>query len=232
VLHHSGLLDFLGKLRDDPAASGELKTRLDAVLTVRAYLDAPNFNAEPMIATAAALALQPPVAPPATKGEVFAAVARELLKRNDVNEIQGDLEAALRHFGPVLANDPADLYENLLRDLRGRTDFGRNSTLVTAFLAVALGAAESGELATQLDGLDGHAYAVASEAAKRGGKRVLTAVTRRAEAWPKDARTKWSFLHTAVRPQGLIRLFRDAVFLAAGAAIASAAWWVFAMTRS
>jgi hypothetical protein len=231
VLHYSGLLDFLSKLRGDPAASGELKTRLNAVLAVRAYLDAPSFAADAITATAAALALHPPVLPPAAKGEIFATIARELLKRDDAEGLQADLEAALRHFGPVLANDPADLYENLLRDLRGRTDFGRNPTLVTAFLAVALGAAKSDKLAGQLDGLDGHASAVATEAAKRGGKRLLAVVTRRAETWPKDARAKWGFLHTAVRPQGLKRLLRDAAVFAAGAAITSAAWWVVAMTR-
>lgn len=231
LLHHPGLLDFLGKLRDDAGATDELKARVDAVRAVRAYLDAPAFTPEAMTPPAAALGVLPPPLPPTAKGEVFAVVSQELVKRSDPGTTQADLEAALIHFGGALATDPVDLFENLLRDIRGRADIGRDPNLVHAFLAVALGAARAPELAGKLDGLDGHAFAVASEAAKRGGHRVLAEIGRRAETWPKDARTKWGFLHTAVRPQGLKRLVRDAAVFLLGAAVASAGWWIAQMVR-
>jgi hypothetical protein len=69
------------------------------------------------------------------KGELFDAVSVELLRRTDADTLQPDLEAALVHFGEVLANDATDLYENLLRDLRSRTDFGRHPGLVRVLVA-------------------------------------------------------------------------------------------------
>jgi hypothetical protein len=225
LLHHTGVLDFLTSLYPQANLSAELTTRIAAVRAARAFLDAPTFTPEAMDPAAAALGVHPPVLPPAAKAEVFDAVARELVKRAGDESLQDDLEAALVHFGDALATGPADLYENLLRDLRGKTDFGRGANLVHAFLAVALGAAKSPDLAGKLDDLDGQAFAVASDAARRGGRRVLAEIDRRAGEWPKDARTKWAFLHTAVRPQGAKRLLRDAVVFAAGAAAATAAWW-------
>jgi hypothetical protein len=225
LLHNTGVLDFLTALRRQENLSAELADRVEAIKAVKAYLDAPDFNPDAMAASAAALGVQPPAVPPAAKAEVFDAVARTLLARAAAETLQDDLEAVLVRFGDALATGPADLYENMLRDLRGRADVGRSPNLVHAFLAVALGAVKSPDLAGKLDGLDGHAFAVASEAAKRGGRRVLAALDRRAEAWPKDARSKWAFLHTAVRPAGAKRLLRDAAVFLAGAAVATAAWW-------
>ena len=159
-----------------------------------------------MDATAKALATPPPVVPAGTKGELFTAVANALAGKADDSGLQSDLETALVHFGPALATDATDLYENLLRDLRTRTDFGRHANLVPTFLAVALGATKSPDLAGKLDGLDGHAFAVASDAARRGGTRLLAEIDRRAEAWPKSARTQWGFLSAAVRPRGAMGL--------------------------
>jgi hypothetical protein len=226
LLHQSGVLEFLTALGKQPNISAEVKARLAAVLTVREYLDAAAFDAETMSAVAAALALQPPALPPSARGEVFDAVARELVRRADSAMLQADLEAVLVHFGDALATGPADLFENLLRDLRGRTDFGRCANLVHAFLALSLGAEQTAALAGQLDNLDGHAFAVAAEAANRGGCRVLAEIDRRAEQWPRDARSKWAFLHTAVRPQGAKRLLRDAAFFLFGAAVTTAAAWL------
>ena len=56
---------------------------------------------------------------------------------------------------------------------------------MTAFLAVALGANQSPELTGKLDGLDVHAFALAADAAKRGGNRMLTEIDRRSAEWPK-----------------------------------------------
>ena len=141
------LLDFLGKLRDEPLVSAGLKARVAAVQAVRSYLDAPAFTPEAMAPAAAALAVAPPVVPASAKGEVCAAVADGLGRRAKGDGLQADLEGVLIHFGAVLANGPAALYERLLRDLRGRADFGKRPGLVHAFLAVALGAAHTPELA-------------------------------------------------------------------------------------
>ena len=79
--------------------------------------------------------------------------------------------------------------------------------------------------AGRLDGTDGQAFAVAAEAARRGGNRLLNELDRRSEGWPKAARTQWGFLRAAVRPRGFRGLLRDAGLLLAGAAAASLCWW-------
>lgn len=226
LLRNAGLLEFLGQLRNEAVVSAALKARIAAVESLRSFLDSPTFTTEAIRPTAEALALAPPVVPATTKGDVFDAVVRELLHRANAETLQSDLETVLVEFDSVLANDEADLYENLLRELRKRTDFGRNTNLVRTFLAVALGAAKAPELCGKLDGLDGHAFAIASEAAKRGGARVLADVDRHAESWPKAARTQWSFLHEAVRPRGFRGVLRDAGFVLVGAVAATAVWWV------
>lgn len=225
LLRNRGVLDFLGKLRDEPRVSDDLKGRIAAVQAVRGWLDAPTFTPEALKPVAEALAVSPPTLPTGAKGELFETVAAQLLHRTSDPSLQTDLETALVHFGPVLANDPADLYENLLRDLRGRTDLGRHPNLVQTFLAVALGATTDPALAGELGGLDGHAFAIASDAAKRGGNRLLRAIDRRSESWPRSARTQWAFLHAAVRPRGFCGLLRDAGLMLAGASVATAAWW-------
>ncbi len=226
LLRNAGLLEFLTKLLDEPQVSSELKARIRAVTTVKAYLDTPTFDAATMDAVATALATAPPVVPAATKGELFTSLANALSSKADDSALQTHLETALVHFGATLANDPADLYENLLRDLRTRTDFARHANLAPTFLAVALGATNAPELAGKLDGLDGHAFAVASDAAKRGGRKMLAEIDRRALAWPKSARTQWGFLSAAVRPRGAAGLLRDVALVAAGVLGASVVWLI------
>ena len=216
LLRNRGVLDFLGKLRDEPQVGDDLKGRIAAVQAVRGWLDAPAFTPEALKPVAEALAVSPPALPTVAKGELFETVAAQLLHRTSDPSLQADLEAALVHFGPVLANDPTDLYENLLRDLRGRTDFGRHPNLVQTFLAVALGATTDPALSGELGGLDGHAFAIASDAAKRGGNRLLRAIDRRSESWPRAARTQWAFLHAAVQPRGFRGLLRDAGLVLVG----------------
>jgi hypothetical protein len=231
LLHKRELLDFLGKLRAEPRVSDGLKARIAAVQAVRAYLDAPTFAPEALAAAAAALALAPAVVPPSARGEVRAAVAGELSRRTKADSLQADLEAVLVHFGGVLADGPSDLYENLLRDLRGRIDLGRHPDLVHALLAVALGATRTPDLGGKLEGLDGHAFAVAHEAARRGGNRLLNVVDRRAESWPKATRTQWGFLRAAVRPRGFRGFLRDTAFALAGAGTATLVWWAAQVLR-
>lgn len=226
LLRNPAVLGFLGKLRDEPQVGAELKARIAAVQAVHGWLDAPTFTPEALKPVAEALAVTPPALPADAKGELFETVAGQLLHRTSDPSLQSDLEAALVHFGPALATDPTDLYENLLRDLRGRTDFGRHPNLVQTFLAVALGATADPALAGELGGLDGHAFAIASDAARRGGNRLLRAIDRRSESWPRAARTQWAFLHAAVRPRGFRGFLRDAGLVLAGAGVATAVWWV------
>lgn len=226
LLRNHGVLGFLAKLLDESQVSDELKARVRGVTTVKAYLDAPTFAAAAMDAVAEALATTPPVVPAATKGELFTAVAKALANKAESSALQSDLETTLIHFGSTLASDPTDLYENLLRDLRTRTDFGRHPNLAPTFLAVALGATDAPALAGKLDGLDGHAFAVASDAAKRGGTKLLAEIDRRAVAWPKSARTQWGFLSAAVRPRGAAGVLRDVGLVAAGVVAASVVWLI------
>ncbi|MFO0849299.1 MAG: hypothetical protein U0871_12205 [Gemmataceae bacterium] len=224
LLHNPSLLGFLDRLRDEPQVGDALQSRIAAVKAVRGYLDEPAFAPEPMTAAAEALRLTPPAVPASAKNEVFAAVSGALAGRATSESLQADLEAVLVRFGDVLANDPADLSENLLRDLRGRTDFARRPGLVHAFLAVALGAAKSPELVGKLDGLDVQAFAIATESAKAGGRRLLAEIDARTSDWPKAAKTQWGFLKAAVQPRS--RLLRDVAVFVAGAAVASVGWAV------
>ncbi len=227
VYTNAPVLNFLGQLRDQDGLSDALKTRIDAVRTVRAYLDAPTFEADAIASVAVAFAVSPPVLPASAKGDLFKAVASALAGRVSKNSFQADLETALAGFGPTLATDGTDLYENLLRDLRTRSaDFGKSANAAEAFLAVALGATD--RAGVDASALDGQAFAVASDAAKRGGNNLLTELDRRAANWPKDARTKWGFLLAAVRPKSLWQ--RDLICAAVGGAVvavAAVAWKVW-----
>ena len=227
LLRSAPLLDFLDKLKDDPAAGGAVKSRIAAVQTARDFLQSPVFTSDKLTGAADALRFSPPVLPASAKGETFAAVAAELARRTDSDSFQTDLEATLTHLGGVLANDPADLCENLLRDLRGRTDLTRRAAPTAAFLAVALGAAKSPELDGKLDGLDGPAFALAADAAKRGGTKLLDDIDRRAADWPKSAKAQWGFLRTAVRPQGVKRYVRDLEFFLLGGCVATIGWYLW-----
>ena len=172
--------------------------------------------------------MTPPVLPSNTKLELFGTVAGELATRAENDDFQADFERVLVELGPVLANEPADMYENLLREIRNRIDVFRKPTLLSGFLAVALGAHRNMELDGKLDGLDVQAFALANECAKRGGANLLRELDRRSEEWPKAARTQWNFLAAAVRPRGAMGLVRDAGLITIGAVVASVAWAIFA----
>ncbi len=223
VLSNRTVLGFLTALREQPNLTDDLTARIDAVTAIRGYLDAPTFTADAIRPVAAALALTPPAVPPTAKADVFAAVTVELFERDERESLQTDLETVVAHFGEALATDPTDLFENLLRDRRAIDPrFGSQANSVHAYLAVALGATVTPELAGKLDGLDGHAFAVASDAAKRGGHKLLDEIDARSKNWPKEARGKWGFLMAAVRPKS--RVGRDIACGLIGAAVATAAW--------
>jgi hypothetical protein len=228
VYTNASVLGFLGQLRDQDGLSDELKSRIDAVRTVRAYLDKPVFDANAIAPVARAFAVTPSVLPAAAKDDLFGTLVRELAGRVHKDGLQADLEAVLNGFGDTLAHDSTDLFENVLRELRKRLpEFGKKANAVEAFLAVALGAANE-RLALNPDGLDGHAFAVASDAAKLGGNKLLTEIDRRSASWPKDARTKWGFLLAAVRPKS--RWQRDLICAAIGGAVVAVAavvWKLF-----
>jgi len=225
VLTNRTVLGFLTSLRAQPSLTDDLKARIDAVTAIRAYLDKPTFTADAIRPVADALTVTPPAVPPTAKADVFAAVTVELFGRDESDALQADLETVVAHFGTSLATDPTDLFENLLRDRRAIDPrFGSQVNAAHAYLAVALGATVTPELAGKLDGLDGHAFAVASDAAKRGGHKALDAIDARAKQWPKEAQTKWGFLLAAVRPKS--RAGRDVSCALIGAAVATVAWFV------
>ena len=176
---------------------------------------------------AAALTLEPAVLPPSAKEQVLGAVNAGLTARGETPEFQRDLETVLLHLGP-LTTDSASLFRELLRRQRQRRDFGKQANTVHGFLAVALGAAQSADVAKVTEGLEAEAFAVASEAGTKGGRRVLDEIDGRTKEWPKSARTQWGFLIEAVRPEGLTRTVRDLLLFAAGATAASIAWFVVA----
>ena len=228
LLHSQPLLSFLRALHGDQAATPATATRIGAVVTARSFLDCPGFDPESLDALAHALAVTPPAVPAGAKMECFAALVGAVAAHPPA-ESQADLERALVHLGAALAASPTDLFENVLRELRARPEFGRDENLVPATLAIALGATQHPGLAGELSGLDGHAFAVARDAAKRGGERMLAVIDRRAADWPASARTQWGFLRAAVKPRGAKGTLRDVGLVALGAALASAAWGVWSL---
>lgn len=223
LLNQHGILEFLKSLRDQAGISDELKERISAVLEVRAYHDQPTFTAEAMAPIAKALDLAPTPLPANTKTETFRIVAAELAKRSDGEGFQDDLESAMMHFGSTLAKGPTDLFQDILRELRHDPDFAKHPNLVTSTLAVSLGAVKSAEFAGQIDGLEPDAFAIASDAAKAGKRKLLEEIDRRSADWPKNAKAKWGFLLEAVRPRGA-RIGRDVFCTLFGAALVGLAW--------
>jgi hypothetical protein len=222
------LLEFLGRLKDEPQVGDDVKDRIAAVQVVRAFLDEPEFDDEGLRPVAAALALQPPVLPASAGGQVLDEVAAELVRRAASDHLQGDLERVLLHFGSVLTETPVALYRELLRRQRTRRDFGTCPQTVHAFLSVALGAAADEEVARATEGLEGEAFAIATDAARRGGRRAVRAIDAHAKSWPKSARTQWGFLIEAVRPKEIGRSLRELTLFGAGAGAATAVWLLVA----
>lgn len=228
VLTSAALLDFLGRLADEPQVGDDVKARVAAVRAVRCFLDRPTFTPDALRPVEAALAAQPPVLPATARDEVLDAVNAELTRRSDSADFQQDLELVLLYLCTALSDGPAGLYRELLRRQRQRRDFGKHANTLHAFLAVALGSAQFDDLSKQTDGLEGEAFAVAATAAERGGRRLLAEIDARSQAWPKAARAQWGFLYEAVRPKGVGRAVRDCLLFAAGAGAASAVWFVVA----
>lgn len=224
VFTNRTLLDFLGKLNDEPQVGADVKDRISAVRAVRRFLDAPDFSADTLRPVASALAAQPPVLPASAGAEVLDGVSAELVRRAASAELQNDLELVLLYFGSVLAESPAGLYRELLRRQRARRDFGTSRRAVQAFLAVALGAARNEDVARAAEGLEGEAFAIATDAARRGGRRAIGAIDAHAKSWPKSARAQWGFLVEAVRPKEIGRSLRELALFAAGAGAATAVW--------
>jgi len=222
------LLDFLGKLADEPQVKADVTDRISAVLAVRRFLDGPDFSAEALGPVAAALAVRPPIFPAAAVAQVLDCVSDELVRRSDSEEFQRDLELVLSHLGPVLAAGPAELYRELLRRHRARREFAPASRAVQAFLAVALGASATEDVAKVTEGLEAEAFKIATDAARRGGRRAMRAIDARSKDWPKSARTQWGFLAEAVRPKEIGRSLRELSLFAAGAGAATGVWFLVA----
>ncbi|HUR53236.1 MAG TPA: hypothetical protein VMZ71_03850 [Gemmataceae bacterium] len=220
------ILGFLGKLLDEPQVGDDVKKQVSAVQAVRSFLDQPEFTGDSLSVVSAALTLEPAVLPPTAKEQVLDVVNAGLSARGETPEFQQHLEVVLLHLGP-LATGSAALYRELLRRQRQRRDFGKQAKTVHGFLAVALGASQSADVAKVTEGLEAEAFTIASEAGTKGGRRVLDDIDARTKDWPKSARTQWGFLIEAVRPKGN-RAVRDLVLFAAGATLASTAWFVVA----
>jgi hypothetical protein len=227
VFTNPTLLDFLGKLKDEPQVGADVKERIAAVQVVRQFLDAPSFAADTVQPVAVALAAQPPILPASAATQVLEGVSNELSRR-PASTIQQDLELILLHFGRVLAESPIALYRELLNRQRSRREFGAAVHVTHAFLAIALHAAQNEDVARQTEGLEAEAFAIATDAARRGGRRAIAAIEAQSRAWPKSARAQWGFLAQAVRPKEIGRSLRELTLFAAGAAAASAAWFVVA----
>jgi hypothetical protein len=228
VFSNQTILEFLGKLKDEPQVSADVKTRISAVQVVRQFLDKPDFTVNTLRPVASALAAQPPILPACANEQVLDGVSKELARRSNATDFQSDLEIVLLHFGPVLAENPASLYRELLRRQRARREFAASSRILHSFLGIALSAVQNEDLAKEIEGLEAEAFAIAADAARQGGRRALAEIDSHSKGWPKSARTQWGFLIEAVRPKEIGRSLRELTLFAAGAGAATAVWFLVA----
>jgi GTPase-associated protein 1, N-terminal domain type 2/GTPase-associated protein 1, middle domain len=213
--------EFLQALAGAEGLRPEVRARLDACLGFLAFLRQPTLERAALEQVAAALRVEPPLFAEAVRGQVVGVVAVELGRRRG-ETVQADLETVLLALGASWPGGTSALYRALLHDRQGRRGFWKQADLLHAFLAVALGAAQSAELAGQLDNLDAEAYGLAHQVARVGGRRVLAAIEQRTAAWPRATRSQWGFLSRAVRPRGLGDRVRDALLVAGGIAAGAA----------
>ena len=207
--------EFLQALARTEGLSAEVRGRLEACLGVRGFLEQPSLARPILDQVAAALRLEPPLFATEVWDRVVTALAVELARGNG-GSVQADLEAVLLTLGTAWPGGTCTLYLALLHVLQGQREFWRQADLLHALLAQALGATQTAALAELLDGLDGEAYALAQQAARRGGRKILTALDRRTAPWPATARSRWGFLVRAVRPRGVRQRLREMALFAAG----------------
>jgi hypothetical protein len=207
--------EFLLALAGVEGLRPEVRSRLEACLGFRAFLERPALDPPTLGRVAAALRHEPPLVAPEVSGRVVSVIADELARRAG-EQVQADLETVLVALGPGWLGGPSALYRALLRDRQGRRAFWKQPDLVHAFLAVALGARQSPELAGLLDNLDAEAFGLAQQAARRRGSRLLAAIDRRTAAWPPGARSQWGFLARAVQPRRARQLLRESALFLAG----------------
>ncbi len=210
--------EFLQGLTAVAGLCPKVRARLDACLGLRAFREKPSLERTALDRVAAALRLDPPLVSAELYGEIVALLAAELAGRRG-EEVQRDLETVLLALGPSWPGATTALYRALLPDRDSQRPFWKQHDLLHAFLAVALGAAHSAELAGLLENLDAEAYGLAHQAAQRGGFKVLAAIDRRTVAWPPAARSQWAFLARAVRPRGMRQRLREATLFLAGLAV-------------
>lgn len=207
---------FLHGLATQANLPGEVRERLDACLTVQTFMKQASLDSAILARVMAALKLDPPLFPPQTLSRVVEAIAVELPNHPDM---QPELEAVLLTVGPHTVGGPSGLFRELLHRRAKQKGFWKQTELLRAFLAIALGAPQSAELAARLDNLEAEAFSLAKQMGLQGGKRVLSAVEQHAASWPRAAQTQWHFLAKAVQPRGLREVLRDAGIFLGGAAV-------------
>jgi hypothetical protein len=207
--------EFLQALAAVEGLRPEVRTRLEACLGFRAFLEKPALDRETLGRVAAALKHEPPLLPTDVGRRVVAVIADELARRPG-EQVQAELETVLLALGASWQGGPSALYRALLHDRQRRRAFWKQPDLVHAFLAVALGARQAAELAGLLDNLDAEAFELAQQASRRRGSRLLTAIDKRTAPWPPTARSQWGFLARAVKPRGARQFLRETALFLAG----------------
>lgn len=219
LLADTAIGTFLQGLAGLARLDSDVRERLAACLTVQTFLRQPSLDRAVLGGVMGALKLEPPLFPPQALGRVLEAISVALTFRAASPDVQDDLEGVLLAVGPHTVSGPAGLFRELLHRQAKSRHFWRQPELLRAFLAIALGARRASELAGQLDSLEAEAFSLAKQMGEHGGKRVLAAIERHAEAWPTEARAQWHFLARAVRPRGMRELARDGGFFLAGAIV-------------
>ncbi len=218
VLADRAAEEFLRKVGDGTGLDAEIKVRLDAFLTITEFLRRPTLERESLSRAAAALALQPPLFPNATTARVLDGVSGQLQGRAGFRDVQADLETVLLTFGPQSAGGPTGLFRDLLHRQQQNKAFWKQPELQHAFLAVALGAPQAAEVGGKLENLDAEAFALAQRIGQGGGEKVLSAIDRLTESWPRGPHSQWVFLAKAVQPRGTAARARDGALFAGGVA--------------
>ncbi|HMP59680.1 MAG TPA: hypothetical protein PKD86_10025, partial [Gemmatales bacterium] len=201
-----------------------VRRRLDDFLAVRAFLQKPELSRDTLRRVAQALQATPELFSSQVRDRVVAVAAGPL--RSGQPGVMQDLENVLLALGLCYSGGPSELYRVLHGELREDRNFWRTEELVHAFMALSLDASQVPEVNAELNGLDDSAYALVQGMRHYGGPKLVAAIDKRTETWPRPARRQWGFLTQSGKPARFQGPLRDLLMVAIGTGLAALVFFI------
>ncbi|HMP02226.1 MAG TPA: hypothetical protein PKC45_06975, partial [Gemmatales bacterium] len=215
---------FLAALGPTTTLSESVRRRLDDFLAVRAFLQKPELSRDTLRRVAQALQATPELFSSQVRDRVVAVAAGPL--RSGQPGVMQDLENVLLALGLCYSGGPSELYRVLHGELREDRNFWRTEELVHAFMALSLDASQVPEVNAELNGLDDSAYALVQGMRHYGGPKLVAAIDKRTETWPRPARRQWVFLTQSGKPASFQGPLRDLLMVAIGTGLAALVFFI------